>query len=310
MSPQLGIYLCSYIDNVAALEDFQNSTGNINMQRISLLIGSALCSLAMIQTAHAGTFHQDWTYSIDAFTDGSGGDEYEIRGLATKETEDHIYISISGESALTGIDSPDAEDGNIGWGDLLFNFTDQDINGANGSLYGIRFAETNDSTVSQIGVFSDVTAASVSGTNGGFDHLQHYYESGWEQPNTMGDIATVQEAYAYIGETDPVLTSIIDGSFLGDIEFLSAQDASAAGLDFEYFNAAGGETHTFRLDRALLPGGDFIATLFLECANDGIALLSSFTSSTNNSEAQDVPEPSFVISLLTLGFLLRRKVSL
>ncbi len=280
------------------------------MKQFSLASGLTLCGLMVTSVAQASTFHQGWNYSIDAFDDASGGDAYQIRGLATKETDNHIYISISGESPLTGIDAPDAEDGNIGWGDLLFNFTDDNINKTNGTLYGIRFAETNDSGVSQIGVFSNVTAQSVAESNSGFDHLQHYYQSGWERPNTMGDLATVQEAYDYIGKTDPVLTSITDGTFLGDIEFLSDQDASAVGLDFEHFNATGSEIHTFRLERTLLPGGDFLATLFFECVNDGIGLLSSFTSqSIVTQDTQDVPEPSAVVSLIAIGFLISRKVS-
>lgn len=84
------------------------------MKQISLIIGSTLGSLTVATIAQAGTFHQGWTYSIDAFDDGAGGEGYEIKALATRETEDYIYISVSGESTLTGVDSPTAEDGNVG----------------------------------------------------------------------------------------------------------------------------------------------------------------------------------------------------
>ncbi|NEZ57786.1 hypothetical protein [Adonisia turfae] len=41
-----------------------------------LLIGCTLSSLAVVHVACAGTFHQGWTYSIDAANDGVGGDGY------------------------------------------------------------------------------------------------------------------------------------------------------------------------------------------------------------------------------------------
>lgn len=274
------------------------------MKQVPLLIGSTLCSLAIIaQAAHAGTFHQGWTYSIDAFDDGAGGEGYEINGLATKETRDHIYISVSGESTLTGVNSPDAADGNVGWGDILFNFTDETINAVNGSLFGIRFAGTNDSGVPQVGVFGNVTARSVAQSNAGYANLQQYYQDGWERPNTMGDMATVEEAYGYMGETEPTLTSIAAGTFLGEIDLLSSQETVATGLEFEQFDAADREIHTMRFERNLLPGGDFIATLLMECANDGIALLSQFTA---QNEPQDVPEPSSMFGLLAIGLWVYR----
>ncbi|MEM6254123.1 MAG: XDD3 family exosortase-dependent surface protein [Cyanobacteria bacterium P01_D01_bin.156] len=271
------------------------------MKQVSSLIGSTLGCLAVAYTAHASTLHQGWTYSIDAFDDGAGGYGYEIKGLATKETQEHIYISVSGESLLTGVSSPDADDGNIGWGDILLNFTGQDMNAVNGSLFGIRFAETNDSGISQIGVFGNVTARSVAEFNSGYESLKQYYQDGWERPNTMGDLATTQDVYGYMGETVPALMSISDGTFLGEIDLLSNQEAVAAGLDFEQFNAADREIHTLRFVRNLLPAGDFIATLLMECANDGIALLGQLSAQAN--KAQDVPEPSSVIGLLTVSLL-------
>ena len=274
------------------------------MKPLSLLIGSTLCSLTVAHAAYGGTFHQGWNYSIDALTDGAGGDGYEIRGLATKETKDHIYISVSGGSSLAGVSSLEAEDGNVGWGDILFNFSGNDINTANGSLFGVRFAETNDSGVSQVGVFSNVTAVSVAQSNAGYDHLQQYYQTGWERPNTMGDLTTVQDAYDYMGEIDPMLTSIADGTFWGDLALLSTQDALVAGVDFEHFNIVDSDIHTVRFDRNLLPGGEFLATLLMECANDGVALLGRFTA--QNQDPQDVPDPSSVVGLMLIGLVVSR----
>lgn len=277
------------------------------MKRLFLLLSSAVCSLTVSHAAYAGTLHNGWDYSIDSFTDGSGGSAYEIKGLATKETQEHIYISISGGSSLAGTDYRHAADGNVGWGDLLFNFTGDAINSANGSLFGVRFAESNDAGVSQVGVFKDVSAQAVALDNAGYKHLKQYYRYGWERQDTMGDLATKQEAYDYMGKTEPLLNSIGDGTYIGDIDFLSNQEAMDEGVDFDHFDASGDNTHTFRFDRSLLPAGDFVATLLMECANDGIALLSSF----DNRESKDVPEPSMVISLFAAAFAgskLRRSV--
>lgn len=272
------------------------------MKRFFLLLSSAVCGLTMSTAAHAGMLHNGWNYSIDSFTDGSGGSAYEIKGLATKETQDHIYVSISGGSSLAGASSRRAADGNIGWGDILFNFTDDALNAANGALFGVRFAGSNDAGVSQVGVFQDVTAQAVAQDNSGYKHLKQYYRYGWERENTMGDLATKQAAYDYMGETASVLNSIGDGEFVGGLDFLSNQDAVSEGLDFNYFDAEGSNTHTFRFDRNLVPGGNFIATLLMECANDGIALLGSF----NHQESQEVPEPSFLLSLAASAAFARR----
>lgn len=278
------------------------------MKKIALLFSSTLLSLGLANAAQAGTLHQDWTYSIDAFNDGSGGAGYELKGLAMKETADHLYISITGGTPLAGNSYSGAADGNIGFGDLLFNFTGDDLNTAseNASLFGIQFANTNDSGVAQVGLYGDVSAKAVASVNAGYNSLQQYYDYGWERENTMGDLATTQAAYDYVGQTTAVLNSMDSGTYLGGIEFLSAQAATDAGLDFENFNATGTETNTFKVDRSLLPSGNFIASLFVECANDGIALINSLTEQEDPS--QDVPEPTAMFSLLAVGLLASKKL--
>ncbi|MBX2863471.1 MAG: hypothetical protein KTR27_07940 [Leptolyngbyaceae cyanobacterium MAG.088] len=278
------------------------------MKKIAFLLSSTLISLGLASAAQAGTLHQDWQYSIDAFNDGSGGNGYELKGLAMKETADHLYISITGGTPLTGNSYSRAQDGNIGFGDLLFNFTGNDLNTAsnNSSLFGIRFADTNDSGVAQTGLYSDVTAKAVASVNAGYNSLQQYYNYGWERQDTMGDLATKQEAYDYVGQSNAVLNSMDSGTYLGGIEFLSAQEAADAGLDFDNFNATGTETNTFKVDRSLMPSGNFIASLFIECANDGIALIHSLTDHEDSS--QDVPEPTAVLSLAAVGLLARKQL--
>ena len=272
----------------------------------TLLVLTGSLMVSAVSTAHAGTLHRGWSYSIDAQDDGSGGPDYEIGGLAVKETADSIYFAITGGTALTGVETPDAEDGNIGWGDLLLNFTDAPLNQTN-DLWGIRFAATNDSGVTDVGLFREVTAQSVAAENNGYDSLSAYYDVGYGRRHTLGDLTTESAALDYVGETTPVLSSIQTGQWVGAIDFLSDQDAAKEGLDFTHFDTAGDEIHTFRVERTLLPGGDFIATLFLECLNDGVALLSAFQGKTPQRHlSQDVPEPLSLSGLLLVGLIAGR----
>ncbi|MFP5274818.1 MAG: XDD3 family exosortase-dependent surface protein [Coleofasciculus sp.] len=126
---------------------------------------------------------QGWQYAVDSFNDGvdgfqvgGAGNGYEIYSLALKETKDSIVVVINGNIPLTGIDGTRADDANIGWGDLFFNFTDKDFTTANnqGDLFGVRFAESNDSLVPNLGLYSNVTAISTTDINSGFDSLEDY----------------------------------------------------------------------------------------------------------------------------------------
>ena len=277
------------------------------MNYFAVFTGSIVCSFGIAYAPHTGmvhasTFHQGWTYSLDALDDGSGGPAYEIEGLAIKETANDVYVSITGGTALTGVETPDAEDGNIGWGDLLLNFTGTDLNSANGELWGVRFAATNDSGVSDVGLFRHVTAQSVAAVNNGYKSLTTYYGVGYGRDNTLGDIATEEAALNYAGANTPVLSSISTGTLVGDIDFLSEAEAVEQGLDFAHFDVGTHHTHTVRFNRSLVPGGDFIASLFLECINDGVALLSSF----QEQPSQDVPEPSGLWGLGGLALLASR----
>ncbi|MEO1592219.1 MAG: XDD3 family exosortase-dependent surface protein [Cyanobacteria bacterium J06632_22] len=269
-------------------------------KKFSAALGVTVLSFGLAQGAQAGTFHNGWNYSIDAFNDGSGGQAFEIQGLAIKETAESIFVSVTGGSALTGTSYVHAADGNIGWTDLMFNFTGEDYNTAadSGSLFGVHFADDNDSDVGQVGVYQVDTAKTVYSTNSGYNSLQQYYDYGWEKENTMGDIATKDAAYDYFGATTAARSSIQSGTFLGGLTFLTAQEATDEGLDFSNFDTTATETHTFKFDRSLLPSGEFIASVFMECLNDGIGL---------HGSVEAVPEPSAMGGLAFLGLLAAKR---
>lgn len=276
------------------------------MNKAALIAGTVAVSVLSARAAQAGTLHQGWNYSIDAVGDGSGGSVYDIKGLAIKETADDIYVSISANLPLTGIDYSTATDNNVGWGDLFFDFSNGTFLDAsdNQSLFAVNFATGTDSGAPEIGVYGNVSAKSVGLQNDGYGTLEHYYNEGWGKPATMGDLATTEAVYSYyagdaLSDDDTPLKNVIDsGDRLGDISFVSAQEAQAAGLDFANFNAAGSEQITFKFDRALLPSGAYLAHLFEECANDGVAISGDF--------AKDVPEPGALAGVATVGLLAAR----
>ncbi len=297
----------------------------MNTNKVSKFIGSAAIAVSLIsmlgQQANAGQLHNDWNYGIDAVGDGSGGAKYDIKGLAMKETADSIFVALTGGTPLKGNKDTGAVDDNIGFGDLFFNLSGKDFTTAmnDGDLFGIRFAETNDSQVSRTGVYQNVTAMSVTQDNDGYGSLKQYYNNKkFDKINTQGtDLPNKADVYDYLyGSTiaqkptknnTPILNVIQSGRFLGDIDLLDGTQLSNAGLDFSHFEANDSHTFGFRFDRALLPrnGGNFISHLFLECGNDGVAL---------KGDLESVPEPSGLagiagISLTFAGMALRRRQS-
>jgi hypothetical protein len=272
------------------------------------LLGTAAASVCLIaatgQQASAGQLYNGWNYGIDSFNDGSGGAAYEIKGLAIKETADSVFVALTGGMPLAGVSNSSAADGNVGWGDLFFNFSGNNFQTASdqSSLFGIRFAGTNDSGAASTGVYTNVQAKSVTGANHGYGSLRQYYDAGFNKTNTQGtDLPTAQAAYNYLypanvasnpttGNT-PILNVINSGTKVGDITALASSALTAAGLDFSHFGATGTETIGFQFDRSLIGSGNYLANVFVECGNDGVALAGTTA----------VPEPSSMAGLALVG---------
>jgi len=283
----------------------------VKSSKLATLFSSAALALGLMasngQQANAGQLYNGWNYGIDSFTDGSGGEAYNIRGVAIKETSDSIFVALTGGTPLTGNTESGAADGNIGWGDFFFNFTGKDFKSASdsNSLFAVRFAGTNDSKAASTGVYQNVQGASVTAENEGYTNLKWYYDWGWGQGNTQGtDLPTASSVYNYYyGNTvgsnptnsnTPILNVINTGTKVGDITSLTASALASAGLDFSHFSAVGSQTIGFKLDRSLLPSGSFMSNIFLECGNDGVALAGTLTA---------VPESGNTMGLVALGVL-------
>ena len=266
------------------------------------------------QVANAGMLHNGWNYAIDSFTDGFtgnqvGGGVFEFYGMAIQEKSDRIVVALNANLPLEGFAHSEAAKGSVGWGDLFFNFSGQNFNtaSANGSLFAVRFAETNDSGAATTGVYKNVTAKSVSLTNSGFVNLAQYdnYVATGGGTSSMADLAATDPYFEREGYAT-VLNEIESGNKVGDISFLNLSDLNTLGLNFDKFGASGSETFGFSFAKSALPTDSYIANIFAECANDGIAII---------SQAESVPEPGSALGILAFGAfggvsrLLRKKVS-
>lgn len=277
----------------------------MRIKAFGLTAAIALLAVSMsAKPASAGTLYQDWNYGIDAINDGSGGSKYDIKGMAIKETSDSIWVALTGGTPLTGNAESQVLGGSIGWGDLFFNFSGKDFQTANnaGDLFGVRFAATNDAKVG-LGVYQNAKAISLATQNNGYGTLEQYYNSGYEKTNTLGtDISTKSAAYNYFskGSVGNVISS---GNKVGDVDILSLAQLQGAGLNFNHFSASGSQTIGFKFNKSAVKTGNYTASLFLECLNDGVAV---------KGELNSVPEPTALSGLgVVAGALLfsnRRKL--
>ncbi len=258
---------------------------------IATVLGGAatLCCFSMMATsASAQSLGSSWTYRYDAFGDGSGGSAFDIKGMAMRDTGDRLFVAFTGGASITGVSYSGAADGNIGWGDLFFNFSGKNFKEAEatGQLFGVRFAGTNDSNVAT-GVYSGVKTTSVTGQNSGYSSLQQYYDYGWGKANTQGTALSTQAAASNYYGTGAIQTSIASGTKVADIATLFGADLSATGLRFQN---AGSQTFGFSFAKSALPTGNFLASIFMECGNDGMAY-----------SASAVPEPTTMAGVALAG---------
>lgn len=263
--------------------------------------------------ASAATLHNGWHYSIDSFNDSMagyevGGTPYEIYGTALQQTDDSIFFAINSNLALEGKSSQYAENGHTGWGDLLFNFSGNDLDtaNANGDLFGIRFAENSESGVSELGVYENVRATDIAQRNGNLltDASLSGYANWITQHGGNPQAGDLSITDSYFNPNRHVPNSMVSGTKIGDIQFLS--NINDLGLDFGHFGATGTHTIAFEFDRHLFPDGEYVYTVAPECDNDIIAGI-------GNLEPRPVPEPSSALALglvtLAAGALKSRRRS-
>lgn len=229
-----------------------------------------------------------WQYAIDSYTDGVagnnvGGNAYEIYSMGVKETSDSIFVAIKSNTPYAGNPERRAQNGTIALGDLFINLDALELNFQQasdaGSLYAVRFVANNDSGVPELGVYSNVTAKSVTGINSGFRSIQEYNEHVTDKKKTpnFGDLPANTDYFDREGS----LNVIASGNFLTGLTLLSKTELKAAGFNLK--QTPGKHTLGFKFDKSVLPGGA--------------------------AEPESVPEPGAIVGLVILGttFVVRRR---
>ncbi len=299
---------------------------------LKVTAAAAFLVVAGSQSAKAGELVNNWNYAYDSAQDGWTGGAvganslFEFYGMAVSEQDDNIFIAFNSNLPIGGESSASARGGSIGWGDLFFNFSGKDLKTANeeGSLFGIRFADSNDSGVSQTGVYKNVTGQNVAQYNSGFNDLKQHSDhtkNSTGSASTMGELAQDDAYFASLYDADWSVPNVISsGEKVGDISMLDNAMLAALGLDNSRF-AGNGATFGFSIARSLLPTGSFVAHVLAECINDGMALVGNLTAQTppvdeppadeppadeppvESEDPTSVPEPSSIISLSVLGLM-------
>lgn len=219
-----------------------------------------------------------WLYTFDSSQDGVnggqiGGNKYEIYGSAIKETKNSILVVINSNMSITGHSERSAQDGNIGWGDWFLNLSGTNFTTANnaGNLFAVRFAGTNDSSATKVGLYGGVQAKSVTGVNSGFASLSNYQQHTAKYGtagSNLGDLATNT---SYFDQTKS-LNSIASGTYLSDISYLNLDQLKTKGYNTSQF--AGSETIAFQFNKSAI------------CQSD---------------DCKNVPEPTSLLGALIAG---------
>lgn len=228
------------------------------------------------QPVNALTLHDGWQYSIDAFNDSTpfkrnGSGLFEIYGTAHKIVGRTMVFAINSNVNLeTGVAWNDAADKRVDFADLILNFTGQRLDEANGDLFGVRFARNNDSGVSELGLYKDVTAVAVASTNAGYASLGAYNKAVLAKGVTpqIGDLLYNDP---YFNTKKQTITSIQSGTKIGEINLLDSGNSLLDDLDFAGLGMTGSNTIAFTFNAGLLPTGDALYHLALECNNDMVA---------------------------------------
>jgi hypothetical protein len=284
-------------------------------QKISQFVKvSALLAIAATGTVVNPTVAQagPWDYAVAGKNNGTGGMTYDYQGIAFKEEGNDIFVALNTNMKL-GAHAENTYKGElITYGDLFLNFTGKSFKEASdaGQLFGVHFATTgSQSGVQQTGLYRNVKAKSTARQNHGW-HNVNAWSNAVGGNNSYGDLKSSDSYFAgqQTGQ-NKILNAIDTGEKVGDIFMMSATDLAAKGLNFASATGSRGEkadgsvTFGFRFQKtADFNAGNFIANLFAECGNDGLAIKSMM-------ETGRVPEPATMAGLAVVGGLgmLRRK---
>jgi hypothetical protein len=289
----------------------------LKLAKVSALIAVAtgvtvVVNPAQSQAAPASAPASLWDYAIAGSGNGTGGAVYDYKGIAIKESGNDVFVALNTNMKL-GAQAANTYNGElITYGDLFLNFTGQNFKQASdaGKLMAVHFATVgSQSGVSQVGLYNNVTAKNVTLQNYGWNNTTQWSNAVGGN-NSYGDLTATDSYFAgQQSGTGTILNEIKTGKKVGDIMMLDAQQLAGLGLNFGAERGAKGEkadgsvTLGFKFAKtADFKAGNFIANLFAECGNDGLAIKSSFAKGR-------VPEPATLAGMAVVGGLglLRRK---
>jgi hypothetical protein len=290
---------------------------NIFDKSLSLTF-TALVWLLSSSSAEAGILRNGWMYAIDPSDDGigsvqlddgsrrvqAGGTINEIFGLAIHEdlVNNRIWVAINSNMPVEGnITGPqivadtgtfNVEGGVVAWGDLFFDFRDQERNyqqaHEQSDLYGVRFTTNSDNAADfGRGVYENVSGIGVGHLNAGFNNLASYNslvqnlngQDSWMGALPWDSPYFGQYSQPFDSNLNNRMPNIIGSGDLvsDDVIIHSQEELEAQGFSLQHFFQQGSEVFGFSFVRPMGFVGDFIATLLQECLNDGISLLGTFS---------------------------------
>jgi hypothetical protein len=297
---------------------------NCSAPLFKIAVGATVAAVMGMAPAQAGTLHNGWTYSIDSFNDGTEGNvvgknsKFEFYGMAYRQVGKNIEFAINSNLDWDqAYKYSGAKNGSIGYGDLMLNFGDQTSFKAGetaNKMYGVRFDADNDSRVNGqnggLGLYSNVKTESLTTVNAGYSSVAQHkqYVTGYGGVDSYGDLA---QSTTYFGaQTAAAQTHIKTGTLQQSLSGITTNFANT-GLDFGHFKAIGTKTFGFTLDASKMPTGKFMASLFAECGNDGIALMGEIKDL--KAAPTKVPEGSSGAGVMAIGAMvataaMRRKL--
>lgn len=273
----------------------------LQLGMVTRLAGMAIAGLSWVGWAAPGqaVSLNGWDYALGSFTNGVnnyaiGGTVFEFYGIALKDTGSELFVALNTNLPLVG-------NKQVTYGDLFFNFTGKPFKSASdiGQLFGVRFAAVNsESGAPTLGLYRNVTAKNVSQVNSGFQNLSQYRATVGSN-DQFGDLRSSDPYFAgqQTGNWTP-LNAIATGTKAAPIQLLDQSQLTTTGLNFAAFpGVVGSQTLGFRFEKSADFGeGDFIANIFAECINDGLAI-----ASRTQSTSKAVPEPTMLFGLALAG---------
>jgi hypothetical protein len=302
---------------------------NCSAPLFKIAVGATVAAVMGMAPAQAGTLHNGWTYSIDSFNDGTEGNiigknsKFEFYGMAYRQVGKNIEFAINSNLDWDqAYKYSGARNGSIGYGDLMINFG-KNADGSQASfaageaankMYAVHFDEDNDTRIGGkkvgLGLYSGVKTESLTTVNAGYSSVAQHkqYVTAYGGVDSYGDLA---QSTTYFGaQTAAAQTHMKSGTLQQGINGITTNFANT-GLDFGHFKATGTKTFGFTLDASKMPTGKFMASLFAECGNDGIALMGEIKDL--KSVPTKVPEGSSGAGVLAIGAMvaaaaMRRKL--